>query len=70
MPADNGRGKNCLRKIKHGQGEDAHRQGSQGDSKVGIQLACQSRNASVPPQTLAIEVEPFDSMISLVMRME
>src|ERR1043166_8094990 len=27
-----------------------------------------SINASVPPQTEAMEVEPFDSMISLVMR--
>ena len=27
-----------------------------------------SSNANVPPQTLAIEVEPFDSMISLVTR--
>ena len=27
-----------------------------------------SSNASVPPQTDAIEVEPFDSMISLVTR--
>ena len=28
-----------------------------------------SISASMPPQTLAIEVEPFDSMISLEMRM-
>ena len=27
-----------------------------------------SISASIPPQTLAIEVEPLDSMISLVMR--
>ena len=27
-----------------------------------------SMSASIPPQTLAIELEPFDSMISLVMR--
>jgi hypothetical protein len=29
-----------------------------------------SISASVPPQTEAIEVEPFDSMISLVIRIE
>ncbi len=29
-----------------------------------------SINASVPPQTVAMEEEPFDSMISLVTRME
>jgi len=28
-----------------------------------------SINARVPPQTLAMEVDPFDSMISLVTRM-
>ena len=28
-----------------------------------------SINASMPQQTLAIEVEPFDSITSLVMRM-
>ena len=27
-----------------------------------------SMSASIPPHTLAIELEPFDSMISLVMR--